>query len=105
MFRFRAFHRLILALCLAGAIAFPASAREETPAVQPQALVAFDSDEGMARLLRSRSKSDFAALAKHGFNDDDVWDIASIASFFALSNRMANVTRMRPNDEFYTLGR
>ncbi|WP_020694846.1 peroxidase-related enzyme [Reyranella massiliensis] len=48
---------------------------------------------------------DFAALAKHGFNDDDVWDIASIASFFALSNRMANVTRMRPNDEFYTLGR
>jgi uncharacterized peroxidase-related enzyme len=48
---------------------------------------------------------DFAALAKHGFNDDDVWDIAAIASFFALSNRMANVTRMRPNDEFYTLGR
>ena len=48
---------------------------------------------------------DFAALAKHGFNDEDVWDIAAIASFFALSNRMANVTRMRPNDEFYTLGR
>ncbi|TAJ82436.1 peroxidase-related enzyme [Reyranella sp.] len=48
---------------------------------------------------------DFATLAKHGFNDDDVWDIAAIASFFALSNRMANVTRMRPNDEFYTLGR
>lgn len=63
MFRFRAFHRLILALCLAGAIAFPASARQETPAVQPKALVAFDSDEGMARLLRSRTKSDFAALA------------------------------------------
>ena len=49
--------------------------------------------------------ADFAALAEHGFNDEDVWDIASIASFFALSNRMANVTRMRPNDEFYTLGR
>lgn len=48
---------------------------------------------------------DFAALAQHGFNDEDVWDIAAIASFFALSNRMANVTRMRPNDEFYTLGR
>lgn len=50
-------------------------------------------------------EADFAALAEHGFNDEDVWDIASIASFFALSNRMANVTRMRPNDEFYTLGR
>lgn len=49
--------------------------------------------------------ADFTALAEHGFNDEDAWDIASIASFFALSNRMANVTRMRPNDEFYTLGR
>lgn len=48
---------------------------------------------------------DFADLAGHGFNDEDAWDIAAIASFFALSNRMANVTRMRPNDEFYTMGR
>lgn len=48
---------------------------------------------------------DFARLAHHGFDDEDAWDIAAIASFFALSNRMANVTRMRPNDEFYTLGR
>ena len=48
---------------------------------------------------------DFEPLRKHGFTDEDVWDIAAIAAFFALSNRMANVTSMRPNDEFYLLGR
>ncbi len=48
---------------------------------------------------------DLAELKKHGFKDDDVWDITAIAAFFALSNRMANVTNMRPNDEFYLMGR
>jgi uncharacterized peroxidase-related enzyme len=51
------------------------------------------------------SEQDFAAVAAHGFGDDDIWDIAAIAAFFALSNRMANVTAMRPNDEFYLMGR
>jgi uncharacterized peroxidase-related enzyme len=51
------------------------------------------------------SDEDFSALRSHGFNDEDIWDIAAIAAFFALSNRMANVTNMRPNDEFYMLGR
>ena len=51
------------------------------------------------------SETDFVALASHGFSDDDIWDIAAIAAFFALSNRMANVTGMRPNDEFYLMGR
>ncbi|MFL5284612.1 MAG: peroxidase-related enzyme [Rhodopila sp.] len=51
------------------------------------------------------SEDDFATLAQHGFDKEDVWDIAAIASFFGMSNRMANVTSMRPNDEFYTLGR
>ena len=46
-----------------------------------------------------------AAVAGHGFSDDDIWDIAAISAFFALSNRMANVTAMRPNDEFYMMGR
>jgi uncharacterized peroxidase-related enzyme len=50
-------------------------------------------------------EQDFADLASHGFTDDDAWDIAAIAAFFALSNRMANVTAMRPNDEFYLMGR
>jgi len=48
---------------------------------------------------------DFAALRGHGFSDEDIWDIGAIAAFFALSNRMANLTEMRPNDEFYLLGR
>jgi uncharacterized peroxidase-related enzyme len=51
------------------------------------------------------SDADFAALAGHGFSDDDIWDIAAISAFFALSNRMANVTGMRPNDQFYLMGR
>ncbi|MEM9464018.1 MAG: peroxidase-related enzyme [Actinomycetota bacterium] len=48
---------------------------------------------------------EIAALKEHGLDDDDVWDITSIAAFFALSNRMANVTNMRPNDEFYAMAR
>ena len=48
---------------------------------------------------------DFAALRGHGFSEEDIWDIGAIAAFFALSNRMANMTSMRPNDEFYLLGR
>jgi uncharacterized peroxidase-related enzyme len=51
------------------------------------------------------SDADFTALSAHGFNQDDVWDIAAISAFFALSNRIANVTAMRPNDEFYLMGR
>jgi uncharacterized peroxidase-related enzyme len=51
------------------------------------------------------SEQDFTNLASHGFSDDDVWDIGAISAFFALSNRMANVTAMRPNDEFYMMGR
>jgi uncharacterized peroxidase-related enzyme len=48
---------------------------------------------------------DFDMLQQHGFTQDDIWDIAGIAAFFGLSNRMANVTSMRPNDEFYAMGR
>ena len=48
---------------------------------------------------------DFTVLARHGFSEEDAWDIAAIAAFFGLSNRLANVMGMRPNDEFYTLGR
>jgi uncharacterized peroxidase-related enzyme len=48
---------------------------------------------------------DMAALAQHGFDQEDAWDIAAIAAFFGMSNRLANVTSIRPNDEFYTMGR
>ena len=50
-------------------------------------------------------ETDFAALREHGFDDEDAWDIGAIAAFFGLSNRMANLTGMRPNDEFYLMGR
>jgi uncharacterized peroxidase-related enzyme len=50
-------------------------------------------------------EADFAALRTHGFDDETIWDIGAIAAFFALSNRMANLTGMRPNDEFYSMGR
>jgi uncharacterized peroxidase-related enzyme len=51
------------------------------------------------------SEADFTTLSEHGFSQDDIWDIAAISAFFALSNRMANVTAMRPNDKFYLMGR
>ena len=51
------------------------------------------------------TEADFAALREHGFDDEDAWDIAAITAFFGLSNRMANVSGMRPNDEFYLMGR
>jgi uncharacterized peroxidase-related enzyme len=51
------------------------------------------------------SDADFAALSANGFSDDDIWDIAAISAFFGLSNRLANVSAMRPNDEFYLMGR
>jgi len=51
------------------------------------------------------SEADFTELAAHGFSQDDIWDIAAISAFFALSNRIANVSAMRPNDEFYLMGR
>jgi uncharacterized peroxidase-related enzyme len=49
--------------------------------------------------------ADFATLHAHGFSDEDIWDIGAITAFFGLSNRMANLTAMRPNDEFYLMGR
>ena len=53
----------------------------------------------------SVSDLDFETLREHGFTDEDIWDIAGITAFFGLSNRMANFLSLRPNDEFYTLGR
>ena len=57
--------------------------------------------------LRSQDidDADFATLRAVGFGDEDIWDIGAIAAFFALSNRMANLISMRPNDEFYLIGR
>ena len=48
---------------------------------------------------------DFETLHGHGFSDEDIWDITAISGLFALSNRMANAAAIRPNDEFYLMGR
>jgi uncharacterized peroxidase-related enzyme len=54
---------------------------------------------------RSVGAEDHAALSEHGFSSDDIWDIAAITALFALSNRIASVAELRPNDEFYAMGR
>ena len=59
----------------------------------------------VSRHANTISDEDIQALAKHGFSDQDVWDIGSIAAFFALSNRLANMANIRPNEEFYHMGR
>ena len=50
-------------------------------------------------------EADFTALHAHGFDDEDIWDIGAITAFFGLSNRMANLSGMLPNPEFYLMGR
>jgi uncharacterized peroxidase-related enzyme len=50
-------------------------------------------------------EDDYAKVRDHGFSEEDIWDIGAIAAFFALSNRMANLISMRPNDEFHMIGR
>mgnify|MGYP001325482269 FL=1 len=59
----------------------------------------------VSRHANTISDEDIQALAQHGFSDQDVWDIGSIAAFFALSNRLANMANIRPNEEFYHMGR
>jgi len=49
--------------------------------------------------------SDFEKLRDHGFSEEEIWDIGAISAFFAMSNRLAGLSTMRPNDEFYLLGR
>jgi uncharacterized peroxidase-related enzyme len=68
-----------------------------------RAMLAFA--EKVALNSAALEESDYEGLRSHGFDDEDIWDIGAIAAFFALSNRMANLTAMRPNDEFYLMGR
>jgi uncharacterized peroxidase-related enzyme len=73
--------------------------------ITPRQRAMLDFAMKVSRAAEEISEQDFADISRHGFSDDDVWDIAAISAFFALSNRMANVTGMRPNDEFYMMGR
>jgi len=58
-----------------------------------------------ARRPETVTIADWDVLAEHGLDDDDIWDVGAIVGLFGLSNRMAHLTNMRPNEEFYTMGR
>jgi len=73
--------------------------------ITPRQRAMLDFAMKVSRAAEEISEQDFADGSRHGFSDDDIWDIAAVSAFFALSNRMANVTGMRPNDEFYMMGR
>jgi uncharacterized peroxidase-related enzyme len=73
--------------------------------ITPRQKAMLDFALKVCRDSASVDDNDFATLRQHGFSDEDIWDISAITAFFGLSNRMANVTSMRPNDEFYLMGR
>jgi len=73
--------------------------------ITPRQRAMLDFAMKVSRAAEDISEQDFADISRHGFSDDDIWDIAAVSAFFALSNRMANVTGMRPNGEFYMMGR
>jgi uncharacterized peroxidase-related enzyme len=73
--------------------------------ITPRQRAMLDFAVKMAVRSQEVDDDDFARLHAHGFSDEDIWDIGGIVALFALSNRIAHFTRMRPNDEFYTLGR
>jgi uncharacterized peroxidase-related enzyme len=73
--------------------------------ITPRQRAMLDFAVKMALRAQEVEEADHALLREHGFREEDIWDIGAIAAFFALSNRMAHLTDMRPNDEFYTMGR
>lgn len=73
--------------------------------VSPRQRAMLDFAVKVALRAQDVGEADHARLREHGFSDEDVWDIGAIAAFFALSNRMAHLTDMRPNAEFYDMGR
>jgi uncharacterized peroxidase-related enzyme len=77
--------------------------RKEDITPRQKAMLAFAVK--VALRCQEIDETDFSALLEQGFSEEDIWDIGAIAAFFALSNRMANLIGMRPNDEFFMLGR
>ena len=73
--------------------------------VTPRQKAMLDFAVKVSQRAQEVEEADYAALRAHGFGDEDVWDIASISAFFAMSNRIANAFTMRPNDEFFLMGR
>jgi uncharacterized peroxidase-related enzyme len=73
--------------------------------ISPRKRAILDFAMKVATASGTLEDADFAALRAHGLSDEDAWDVGAIAAFFALSNRMANLSGMLPNPEFYLLGR
>ena len=73
--------------------------------ITPRQKAMIDFAVKVSLAAHSVGEDDFAVLSDHGFDQEDIWDIAAISSFFGMSNRLANVTSMRPNKEFYAMGR
>jgi uncharacterized peroxidase-related enzyme len=73
--------------------------------ITPRQKAMLDFAVKVSRRAEEVGDVDFKALRSHGFSDEDIWDIGAISAFFALSNRMANLIDIRPNDEFYLIGR
>ena len=73
--------------------------------ITPRQMAMLDFAIKVSNAAETICDTDFETLHGHGFSDEDIWDIAGITAFFGLSNRMANFTSMRPNDEFYSMGR
>jgi len=71
----------------------------------PRQRAMLEAAHKLARTPEAFGDDDIETLLAHGFSRDDVWDIGAITGLFALSNRMAQLIDLRPNDEFYTLGR
>ena len=73
--------------------------------ITPRQKAMIDFAMKVSKEAQAISDANFDVLRSHGFDDEDIWDIAGITAFFGLSNRMANFTSMRPNDEFFALAR
>jgi uncharacterized peroxidase-related enzyme len=73
--------------------------------LEPRQKAMLDFAVKVAERSHAIDDKDYAELKSHGFSDDDAWDIAAIAAMFAMSNRLANAFSIRPNDEFYLMGR
>ena len=73
--------------------------------ITPRQRAMLDFAVKLARTPEAMTEADHQALRDAGFGDEDIWDIGGITAFFALSNRMAHLIAMRPNDEFYLMGR
>ncbi|SFM17316.1 peroxidase-related enzyme [Shimia aestuarii] len=73
--------------------------------ITPRQMAMLDFAIKVSNDARAICEGDFETLRAHGFSDEDIWDIAGVTSFFGLSNRMANFISMRPNEEFYGMGR